>query len=180
MQSWISKTSPLNITSEKIPSLKFCWPKAMNKQTDSQACQCLVYSIHDTPNKLKTIPATSIPPQRQWYFLIYLPSCKINNVTFKFMLHLCNNSAIIRDIHSKMIYFTYYNSMPWQNQSDKHFVYSLGQKVNNVVLNYSNNINTCYPGSIISMIFKNAKSKCLAFCSLTGLTTKQSYVQLQQ
>ena len=46
------------------------------------------------------------------------------------MLHLCNNSAIIRDIHSKMIYFTYYNSMPSQNQSDEHFVHSLGQKVN--------------------------------------------------
>ena len=49
----------------KILSLTFCWPKAMKKQTNSQACPCLVYSIHDTPYKLRTIPATSIPPQKQ-------------------------------------------------------------------------------------------------------------------
>ena len=50
----------------KILSLTFCWPKAMKKQTNSQACPCLVYSIHDTPYKLRTIPATSIPPQKQY------------------------------------------------------------------------------------------------------------------
>ena len=49
----------------KILSLTFCWPKAMKKQTNSQACPCLVYSIHDTPYKLRTIPATSIPAQKQ-------------------------------------------------------------------------------------------------------------------
>ena len=41
------------------------WPKAMKKQTNSQATQCLVYLIHDTPYKLKTILATSLPPQKQ-------------------------------------------------------------------------------------------------------------------
>ena len=41
------------------------WPKAMKKQTNSQATQCLVYLIHDTPYKLKTIHATSLPPQKQ-------------------------------------------------------------------------------------------------------------------
>ena len=70
--------------------------------------------------------------------------------------------------------------MVWQNQSAKHFVHSLSQKINNAVLNHSNNFNTCYTGSITSMIFKNAKSKCLVFCSLTGLKNKQSCVQLQQ
>ena len=64
MQSWISKASSLNITSKKT-SLTFCWPKAMKKQTNSQAPQCLVYLIHDTPYKLKTIPATNTPPQKQ-------------------------------------------------------------------------------------------------------------------
>ena len=64
MQSWISKASSLNITSKK-KSLTFCWPKAMKKQTNSQAPQCLVYLIHDTPYKLKTIPATNTPPQKQ-------------------------------------------------------------------------------------------------------------------
>lgn len=49
---------------QKILSMTLCWPKTMKKQTTSQAPQCLVYSVHDKPYKLKTIPATSMPPQK--------------------------------------------------------------------------------------------------------------------
>ena len=65
MQSWNSKTSSLNITSKKKVSLTLCWAKAMREQTNSQAPQCLVYLIYDTLYKLKTIPVTSMPPQKQ-------------------------------------------------------------------------------------------------------------------
>ena len=64
LYAFIILVSSLNITSKKI-SLTFCWPKAMKKQTNSQAPQCLVYLIHDTPYKLKTIPATNTPAQKQ-------------------------------------------------------------------------------------------------------------------
>ena len=86
---------------------------------------------------------------------IYLPNCKINNVTFKSMLRLSNITATSWNIHSKM---TCNNiSIQLQNQSYKHFVHPLSwKKPINLVFNYINlklqlkeiNFNTCYNRSI--------------------------------